>query len=292
MTRIDVRSGLRPVREVWRSQPTLEGAGVRLKRAFGFSQVPKLDPFLMLDSFGSGNPADYSAGFPWHPHRGIETITYMLEGSVAHQDSLGNSGVIGAGGVQWMTSGSGILHQEMPKGDPRGRNAGFQLWANLPKRDKMIEPRYREVTGDAVPVASDNGSTVRVVAGEAAGVKGPIEGIATDPQLLDVTVPAGTTFTHAVAPGHSVFAYVFEGEGEFGTGRVAGEGSLVVWDDGEAVEVKAVDEPVRFLLASGRPLNEPVAWYGPVVMNTQDEIKTAFRELQEGTFVKRGALGK
>ncbi len=292
MTRIDVRSGLRPVREVWRSQPTLEGAGVRLKRAFGFSQVPKLDPFLMLDAFGSGNPADYSAGFPWHPHRGIETITYMLEGSVAHQDSLGNSGVIGAGGVQWMTSGSGILHQEMPKGDPRGRNAGFQLWANLPKRDKMIEPRYREVTGDAVPVASDNGSTVRVVAGEAAGVKGPIEGIATDPQLLDVTVPAGTTFTHAVAPGHSVFAYVFEGEGEFGTGRVAGEGSLVVWDDGEAVEVKAVDEPVRFLLASGRPLNEPVAWYGPVVMNTQDEIKTAFRELQEGTFVKRGALGK
>ena len=289
-SRSDVRTGLRRVREVLRSQPTLEGAGVRLKRAFGFSQVPRLDPFLMLDSFGSGNPADYRAGFPWHPHRGIETITYMLEKEVAHEDSLGSSSMIAASGVQWMTSGSGILHQEMPRGDRLGRNAGFQLWANLPKKDKMIEPRYREVTGEAVPVAHDGGSTVRVVAGEAAGVKGPIEGIATDPQLLDVTVPAGTTFTHAVAPGHTVFAYVFEGEGDFGGGARVGDGSLVVWDDGEAVEVTG--GPVRFLLASGRPLHEPVAWYGPVVMNTQDELKTAFRELQEGTFVKRGALGK
>jgi redox-sensitive bicupin YhaK (pirin superfamily) len=285
--RTRTRSGIREVREVWQSQPTVEGAGVHLKRAFGFAQVPKLDPFLMLDAFGSDRPADYLAGFPWHPHRGIETITYMLAGEVEHEDSLGNKGVLLGGDVQWMTAGSGILHQEMPRGDAAGRNAGFQLWANLPAREKMIEPRYRDLRRGDVPTAlADGGATVRVVAGSVAGVRGAVEGIVTDPMLADVAVPAGASFTHAVAPGHTVFAYVFEGEGSFDPDRTVGVGSLVVWGDGEAVTVSTGEKPVRFLLASGRPLGEPVAWGGPVVMNTQDELRTAFRELQQGTFVK------
>lgn len=297
------KSAIRPVREVWRSQPTMEGAGVRLRRAFGYHQVPRLDPFLMLDSFGSGRREDYEAGFPWHPHRGIETITYMREGEVEHGDSMGNKGVIGPGGIQWMTAGSGIIHQEMPRGDAKGRNAGFQLWSNLPKRAKMMDPRYQELTGDQVPVVTTkSGATVRVVAGEVEGTKGPVTEILTEPDLLDVTLAPGSTFTHAVRPGHTAFAYVFEGGGFFdrerdalgeeavqgsNTKRGVDETELVVWGDGDEVVVETEDKPVRFLFAAGRPLGEPIAWAGPIVMNTDAEVRLAFREFRQGTFVKR-----
>ncbi len=301
------RAGLsRTVRKIWRSQPTLEGAGVRLRRAFGFHEVPQLDPFLLLDAFGSNDPADYRGGFPWHPHRGIETITYVLAGDVEHGDSLGNKGVISAGDVQWMTAGSGIIHQEMPKGDRDRRMAGFQLWSNLPARDKMMEPRYREVKAGDVPAAKrPDGVEVRVICGEVEGVRGPVREIVTDPEYLDVSLPAGRAFVHPVKPGHTVFAYVFEGEGFFDPSRdpfareVAGdryadlsssgtcaEGTLVLYGPGESVQVTTEEKPVRFLLVSGRPLGEPVAWYGPVVMNTQDELRKAFQEYRDGTFVK------
>jgi len=301
-------STVRAIKKVWRSKPTLEGAGVHLNRAFGFREMPELDPFLLLDTFRSENPDDYRSGFPWHPHRGMETITYILDGEVEHGDSLGNKGIIRPGDVQWMTAGSGIIHQEMPKGDRKGRVAGFQLWSNLPARQKMMEPRYREVkNSDILQVKTPEGATVRVIAGEVGGKKGPVRDIVSDPEYLDVSLPKGKTFTHPVKPDHTVFACVFEGEGFFDAGRdpfarqdevqkyvdlerpcSCGEGSLVLYGPGSSVVISTDKKPVRFLLVSGKPLKEPIAWYGPIVMNTQDELKTAFREYQEGTFVKRG----
>ncbi len=297
----------RTVRKVWKSRPTVEGAGVRLRRAFGFDEVPQLDPFLLLDDFHSENPDDYRRGFPWHPHRGMETITYVLDGDVEHGDSLGNRGVISPGDVQWMTAGSGIIHQEMPKGDSKGRMWGFQLWSNLPARQKMMDPRYREVKQAAIPqVKTADGATVRVICGEVAGVQGPVREILTDPEYLDVSVPAGRTFTHATKPGHTVFAYVVEGEGYFDPGRdpfareavgenyfdmapscTCGEGTLVLYGPGNSIVVSTEKRPVRFLLVAGKPLKEPVAWYGPIVMNTREELRTAFREYEQGTFVKQ-----
>jgi redox-sensitive bicupin YhaK (pirin superfamily) len=283
---------VRSVKNLWKSQPTVEGAGVHLRRAFGFQEMPGLDPFLLMDDFRSENPRDYQAGFPWHPHRGMETITYVLDGDVEHGDSLGNAGVISAGDIQWMTAGSGIVHQEMPKGDRKGRMFGFQLWSNLPRRDKMMDPRYQEVKAEEIPVVkTSEGATVRVVAGEVEGTRGPVKDIVSDPEYLDVTVPAGKTFVHATKPDHTVFAYVFEGEGRFnGADPDArqGDGTLVLYGPGSSIEVATDGKSVRFLLVSGKPLQEPIAWHGPIVMNTQAEIRAAFREFQEGTFVKKG----
>jgi len=296
----------RRIATVWKSEPTVEGAGVRLRRAFGFHEVPQLDPFLLLDDFRSDTPEDYLAGFPWHPHRGIETITYVLDGAVEHGDSLGNSGVISSGDVQWMTAGSGIVHQEMPKGDARGRMGGFQLWANLPARQKMMAPRYREVKGSDIPVVkAAGGAQVRVICGEVEGVRGPVREIVTDPQYLDVALPAGRTFAHPVRTGHTVLAYVIDGEGYFDSGRdpfareavggrwfdlerpcACGAQTLVLYGSGDGVAVTAERKPVRFLLISGEPIREPVAWYGPIVMNTQEELRAAFQEYRDGTFVK------
>jgi len=283
----------RRIKKVWKSQPTMEGAGVRLRRAFGFDETPALDPFLLLDAFHSENPEDYKRGFPWHPHRGIETITYILDGDVEHGDSLGNRGLISAGDVQWMTAGSGIIHQEMPKGDRKGEMWGFQLWSNLPARRKMMEPRYREVKQGEIPlVKTAGGAAVRVIAGEAEGAQGPVREIVTEPLFLDVSLPAGKTFTQ---PGHTVFAYVIEGEGYFDgapdalarqTPAAYGEGTLVLYGPGDSVTVSSDKKSVRFLLVAGRPLEEPIAWQGPIVMNTQAELRTAFREYQDGTFVK------
>ena len=297
---------VRRIKKVWKAKPTIEGAGVHLKRAFGYHEVPQLDPFLLLDDFRSNDPAEYVRGFPWHPHRGIETITYVLAGDVEHGDSLGNRGVISSGDVQWMTAGSGIIHQEMPKGDREGRMWGFQLWANLPARHKMMDPRYREVKRDDIPQATTaEGATVRVVCGEVAGVRGPVREIVTEPEYLDVSIPARSSFRHPVKVGHTVFAYVFEGEGYFDPERdpyarqdvgesyfelerpcVCGDRTLVLYGPGDMVEVSTEERPVRFLLVSGRPLGEPVAWYGPIVMNTQAELRVAFREYEQGTFVK------
>ena len=302
---------VRNIKKVWKSIPTLEGAGVHLNRAFGFHEVPELDPFLLLDCFHSDKPADYLAGFPWHPHRGIETITYVLDGDVEHKDSLGNSGVIGAGDVQWMTAGSGIIHQEMPKGTRKGAMWGFQLWANLPAREKMTDPRYRDVKQHQIPkVITPEGATVRVIAGDVAGAKGPVTDIAAGPEYIDVSLPPGKTFAHAIAPGHTVFAYVVEGEGSFDpssdpfnrdeVGRnyfdmerpcSCREGDVVLYrPGGNTVLISAAKKPVRFLLVSGKPLREPVAWYGPIVMNTQAELRRAFEEFQNGTFIKRSAV--
>ena len=308
-------STIRPIRKIMKSRPTLEGAGVHLRRAFGWNIVPELDPFLLLDDFRSDNPDHYLAGFPWHPHRGIETITYMLEGSVEHGDSMGNRGVIGPGDVQWMTAGSGIVHQEMPKGDERGRMGGFQLWANLPASHKMMEPRYRGVLSAEIPaVRIDGGATVHVICGEVDGMRGPVRDIVTDPEYLDVSLPPRSRFVRPVHPGYMAFAYVFEGAGVFSpagaasgpkaegrlAAREAGEQpasreaaqrsvaheNLVIWDDGDEIEVTTLDEPVRFLLVSGRPIGEPVAWRGPIVMNTQEELRIAFEEYERGTFIK------
>ena len=297
---------VRRIKKVWKAKPTVEGAGVRLKRVFGNHEVPQLDPFLLLDDFRSNDAAEYVRGFPWHPHRGIETITYVLAGDVEHGDSLGNRGVISSGDVQWMTAGSGIIHQEMPKGDREGRMWGFQLWANLPARHKMMDPRYREVKRDDIPEATTaEGATVRVVCGEVAGVRGPVREIVTEPDYLDVSIPARSTFRHPVKAGHTVFAYVFEGEGYFDPERdpyaredvgeryfdmerpcVCGNGTVVLYGPGDTVAVSTEERPVRFLLVAGRPLGEPVAWYGPIVMNTQAELRVAFREYEQGTFVK------
>jgi len=279
---------VRRIEKVWKSKPTIEGAGVRLKRAFGFDEVPQLDPFLLLDDFRSNNPTDYLRGFPWHPHRGIETITYILAGDAEHGDSLGNRGVISSGDVQWMTAGSGIIHQEMPKGDPEGRMWGFQLWANLPASAKMMDPRYQEIKRSDIPeVTTAGGATVRVICGQVDGVRGPVREIVTDPEYLDVSLPPGATFTHSVKAGHTVFAYVFEGEGYFDPGRdPATRETVVLYGPGDTVEVSTEEQPVRFLLVAGRPLKEPVAWHGPIVMNTQEELRVALREYEQGTFVK------
>jgi len=299
---------LRPVQRIIQSRPTLEGAGVKLRRAFGFGATGEFDPFLLLDDFRNEHPEDYIAGFPWHPHRGIETITYVLAGSVTHGDSLGNSGTMGAGDVQWMTAGSGILHQEMPKGDPNGRMHGFQLWANLPRSLKMTDPRYQDVGAKDIPeVTDDDGTRVRVVCGTFWGKTGPVDGVAAAPRYLDVRVPPERTKRLPVALNDNAFAYVFEGSGVFRdasdprgvlTDRVEGGGdgapvlepagnrSLVLFGAGDEVTVRAGPEGVRFLLVSGQPIQEPVAWMGPIVMNTEDELRRAYAELQAGTFIK------
>jgi quercetin 2,3-dioxygenase len=287
------RSNVRSVQRIWKTRPTIEGAGVRLNRVFGFDEAPTLDPFLLLDDFRSDNPEDYLAGFPWHPHRGIETITYVLAGDVEHGDSMGNRGVIGAGDVQWMTAGSGIIHQEMPKGDAKGRMHGFQLWANLPAREKMMGPRYREVKDATIPmVTTEDGARVRVISGEVAGTRGPVREIVTDPEYLDVSLPSGAVFTHAVRAGHTVLAYVVSGSGSFAPGRDDSFASIrmcVHYGDGESVAITSGKEGLRFLLISGKPIKEPVAWRGPIVMNTDEELDLAFQEYHDGTFVKKGS---
>ncbi len=298
---------IRPVKRISQSRPTMEGAGVRLRRAFGFGDTSDFDPFLMMDDFRNDSPSDYLAGFPWHPHRGIETITYVLAGSVAHGDSLGNSGVLGAGDVQWMTAGRGILHQEMPKGDDLGRMHGFQLWANLPSNLKMTAPRYQDVPSLAIPeIVDDDGTRVRVICGEFWGKSGPVDGVAADPRYLDVFVPAGKRKTLPVETYRQAFAYIFEGSGSFAGASqpfgalretlVGGEEivvrdpvgnrSLVVFDSGDEVSVQAGEQGIRFLLVSGRPLREPIAWHGPIVMNTQAEIRKALTDLRDGSFIK------
>lgn len=276
------------------SRPTREGAGVFLRRAFGFQDEGDFDPFLLLDDFRSDVPAQYLAGFPWHPHRGIETITYVLAGDVEHGDSLGNRGAIGAGDVQWMTAGSGIVHQEMPKGDAQGRMYGFQLWANLPAKDKMMDPRYRDVKADQIPeVVRPDGVRVRVVAGSVDGTTGPVRDVVIAPEYLDVSIPPLTRFAHDTPRGHTVLAYVFEGEGAFGPEAAGGEGerrygdgTLLRFGDGDRVEARTAADAVRFLLISGRPLGEPIAWRGPIVMNTEEELQTAFEEYRDGTFLR------
>jgi redox-sensitive bicupin YhaK (pirin superfamily) len=284
----------------------MEGAGVRLRRAFGFGATDTFDPFLLLDDFRNENPQDYLAGFPWHPHRGIETITYVLAGEVTHGDSLGNRGTMGPGDVQWMTAGSGILHQEMPKGDPSGRMHGFQLWANLPRQHKMTAPRYQDIHSSEIPeVVDDDGTRVRVVVGDYADRRGPVEGIAADPRYLDVFVPAGVRKTLKVEMDRHAFVYVFDGAGRFrdasdpqvvATDRVQPDGgevrdltgnrSLVLFDRGDEITVQAGPEGLRFLLVSGRPLREPVAWQGPIVMNTPEELRQAYQELRNGSFIR------
>lgn len=298
---------LRPIKKLSQSRPALEGAGVRLRRAFGFGNTSDFDPFLLLDDFRNDTPEDYLAGFPWHPHRGIETITYVLAGSVEHGDSMGNRGSITSGDVQWMTAGSGIIHQEMPKGDQVGRMHGFQLWANLPSSLKMTPPRYQDIKAAEIPaVTDDDGTLVRVVCGNFWGKKGPVKGIAADPTYLDVSVPPGKRKTIPMADANHVFAYVFAGTGIFcnasGPLAVPTESvgwldtdppvraenrSLILFDSGDEVSVQAGDDGIRFLLVSGRPLREPVAWYGPIVMNTQDQLRIAFEELERGTFLKQ-----
>lgn len=293
---------IRPVKRISKSQLTLEGAGVHLRRAFGFSDPGEFDPFLLLDDFRNEVVEDYIAGFPWHPHRGIETITYVLAGDVEHADSLGNRGTISAGDVQWMTAGSGIIHQEMPKGDASGRMHGFQLWGNLPSSMKMTAPRYQEISKAEIPEVVDNdGTAVKIVSGEFWGRKGPVEGVAADPVYLDVSLPPGKSKRLPVETTRHAFAYVFAGSGKFGNASepqaVQTEGvgwnateaenrSLILFDRGDEVVVEAGQEGMRFLLVSGRPLGEPVAWRGPIVMNTQEELWQAFSELQSGTFLK------
>jgi redox-sensitive bicupin YhaK (pirin superfamily) len=301
---------LRPIKRLIKAKPTLEGAGVHLRRAFGFGNTSDFDPFLLLDDFRNDIPNDYLAGFPWHPHRGIETITYVLAGTVEHGDSMGNHGAIGAGDIQWMTAGRGIIHQEMPKGDSLGQMHGFQLWANLPSSLKMTAPRYQEVKAVEIPVVTDDdGTMARIVCGSFWGKKGPVDGIAADPIYLDVTVPPGKRKKLPVETTRHAFAYVFAGSGKFCNASaplaVPTEGicwadttlpteadnrSLVLFDSGDEVEVQAGENGIRFLLVSGKPLEEPVAWYGPIVMNTQEQLQQAFLELQKGTFLTPQAV--
>ncbi len=300
---------IRPIKSITQSKPTMEGAGVHLRRAFGFGKTSEFDPFLLFDDFRGDNPSDYLAGFPWHPHRGIETITYVLAGTVNHGDSLGNKGSMGAGDVQWMTAGSGIMHQEMPTGDAQGRMHGFQLWANLPARLKMTAPRYQDIVAKDIPeVTDDDGTRVRVVCGDFWGKSGPVEGVAADPRYLDISIAPGVRKTLPVESSRHAFAYVFAGSGTFRdaskplpvvTERVGASGAaettrvemtgnraLVLFDSGDEITVQAGDEGIRFLLISGRPLEEPVAWYGPIVMNTEEELQNAYNELRAGTFIK------
>jgi len=297
---------LRPVKEIRQSQPTMEGAGVQLRRAFGFGSTSEFDPFLLLDDFRNDDPEAYLAGFPWHPHRGIETITYVLAGTVEHGDSLGNRGRMGPGDVQWMTAGRGIMHQEMPKGDDRGRMHGFQLWANLPSSLKMTQPRYQDISATDIPeVTDDDGTNVRVVVGDFWGRKGPVEGVAADPRYLDVSVPPGVRKRFAVDRTLNAFAYVFAGSGTFRDAsqpravltepasgdaparyELTGNRSLVLFDRGDEVVVQAGDQGIRFLLVSGKPLEEPVAWRGPIVMNTPEELRQAYADLRAGTFIQ------
>jgi redox-sensitive bicupin YhaK (pirin superfamily) len=299
---------IRPVKKIIESKPTMEGAGVHLRRAFGFGDTKEFDPFLLLDDFRNDRPDDYKAGFPWHPHRGIETITYVLAGEVDHGDSLGNKGVLGAGDVQWMTAGSGIMHQEMPRGDALGRMHGFQLWANLPRSLKMTAPRYQDIKANDIPeIVDDDGTKVRVITGDFWGKKGPVEGVAADPRYLDISVPPGRKKTFKVEVDRHAFAYIFAGSGAFASSskpfgvltekqvdgqevtlrEQTGNRSLIVFDRGDEVTVQAGEEGIRFLLVSGKPIEEPVAWYGPIVMNTQAELQQAVHELRNGTFIKK-----
>jgi quercetin 2,3-dioxygenase len=295
---------IRPVKQTIQARPTQEGAGVKLHRGFGFGNTGETDPFLLFDDFRNERPEDYIAGFPWHPHRGIETITYVLAGTVDHGDSLGNNGALGVGDVQWMTAGSGILHQEMPKGDAQGRMHGFQLWANLPSSLKMSAPRYQDVQGADIPeITDDDGTRARVVCGEFWGQKGVVDGIAADPCYLDISVPPGQRKILPVETYRNAFAYIFAGSGQFrgasdpqevrtelGSepgGEILGNRSLILFDSGDEVVVQAGDEGIRFLLVSGKPIEEPVAWHGPIVMNTEAELRQAFSELQNGTFIKK-----
>ena len=300
---------IRPVKRIVEAQPHIEGAGVRLRRAFGFGDTEETDPFLLFDDFRGDQPTDYMAGFPWHPHRGIETMTYVLAGTVNHGDSLGNQGTLGAGDIQWMTAGSGILHQEMPQGDDAGRMHGFQLWANLPAAQKMTTPRYQDVVGADIPeVTDDDGTTVRIICGDFWGQRGPVDGIAADPRYLDVYVPPGKRKTLPVEMDRHGFAYIFDGAGNFRDASdpqtvatevmeagvpdatsidMTGNRNLILFDSGDEITVQAGDEGIRFLLVSGKPIEEPVAWRGPIVMNSQDELQAAFRELQEGTFIRK-----
>ncbi|NBR52276.1 MAG: pirin family protein [Rhodobacteraceae bacterium] len=298
---------LRPTLEARRAVPTMEGAGVRLHRAFGFQDPTELDPFLLFDDFRGDRPDDYMRGFPWHPHRGIETITYVLAGTVDHGDSLGNEGTLGAGDVQWMTAGSGILHQEMPKGNIVGQMHGFQLWANLPSSLKMTAPRYQDVKSKDIPVIiDDDGTKVKVIVGEFWGKRGPVDGIAADPQYLDISIPPGVTKTIKIDTYRRAFAYVFSGAGQFVDASkpqgvllekevmgeevnirdMSGNRTLIRFGTGDEIKVQAGPEGIRFLLISGAPLEEPVAWHGPIVMNTKDEIQQAIRDLRNGTFIK------
>jgi quercetin 2,3-dioxygenase len=297
---------LRPVKQILQTTPTLEGAGVKLQRAFGFGKTRDFDPFLLLDDFRNERPEDYLAGFPWHPHRGIETITYVLAGSVEHGDSLGNKGKMTAGDVQWMTAGSGILHQEMPRGDANGRMHGFQLWANLPSHLKMTDPRYQDIPSTAIPEATDDdGTRVRVICGEFWGKRGPVEGVAADPSYLDLFVPPRQRKVLKIETTRNAFAYVFSGSGSFRdasspravlteqaadpnapAGYDVNNHSLVLFDRGDEIVVNAGEEGIRFLLVSGKPIEEPVAWYGPIVMNTQAQLRQAIDELQTGQFIK------
>ena len=297
---------IRAVKRIQQSQPTLEGADVHLRRAFGFGDTGETDPFLLFDDFRNERPADYIKGFPWHPHRGIETITYVLTGTVMHGDSLGNAGTLGAGDIQWMTAGRGILHQEMPQGDPAGRMHGFQLWANLPSSLKMTTPRYQDIAAPDVPeVTDDDGTRVRVVCGSFWGRRGPVEGVAADPSYVDISVPPGKRRTFEVDARRNAFAYVFEGSGTFRVAseprgvltdtpgpvenivrEPAGDRSLVLFDSGDEIVVQAGEHGIRFLLVSGKPIQEPVAWYGPIVMNTRDELRQAVEDLERGTFIR------
>ncbi len=296
----------RKIQKVIKSKPTLEGAGVHLRRVFGYSEVPMFDPFLLLDDFRNTDPYLYIKGFPWHPHRGIETITYVLKGDVEHGDSMGNKGVISSGDTQWMTAGSGIIHQEMPKGDDDGVMEGFQLWANLPKTHKMMDPRYRDIKNAQVPeVKLKNGATVKLICGTVEGKQGPVKDIVITPEYLDITLPPLSEFIHETPRGHTVFAYVIQGKGVFCNERnpfaydIEGvnyfdmerdfyihNGTAVLFDDGDQVTVSAQGEPLRFLLISGKPIKEPVAWYGPIVMTTEEELRIAFEEYRNGTFIK------
>ncbi len=298
---------LRSVLEKRTAQPTVEGAGVHLHRAFGFHDPSELDPFLLFDDFRNDDPAAYAQGFPWHPHRGIETITYVLAGSVDHGDSLGNTGTLGAGDVQWMTAGSGIMHQEMPHGNAAGQMHGFQLWANLPSSLKMTAPRYQDVAAGEIPeVIDDDGTVVRIIIGDFWGKRGPVDGIAAEPQYLDVSVPPGMRKTFRIDTYRRAFAYVFQGAGAFADASnptgvllekevagqevnirdMSGDRTLIRFGTGDEVTVQAGEEGIRFLLISGAPIAEPVAWHGPIVMNTQDELRQAIRDLQNNTFIK------
>ncbi|MEM7557708.1 MAG: pirin family protein [Planctomycetota bacterium] len=297
---------MRVPKQIVQAKPHIEGAGVRVHRGFGFGDTTPYDPFLLFDDLRNDNPNDYRNGFPWHPHRGIETITYVLSGTVEHRDSLGNKGLLGAGDIQWMTAGSGILHQEMPQGDNKGRSHGFQLWANLPAKHKMTKPRYQDVAGKDVPtVVDDDGTSVRILCGEFWGKKGPVEGIAANPSYLDISLPANTVRTIPIETTRHAFAYIIAGSVRFRDGsnprdvrvedpmshgqamhEYAGNRSLVLFDQGDSIRVEAGEEGGRFLLVSGEPIKEPVAWRGPIVMNTQNELRQAFRELNDGTFIK------
>lgn len=297
----------RPVKSITEAQATLEGAGVHLYRAFGFHKPREFDPFLLFDDFRNDDPAKFQKGFPWHPHRGIETITYVLDGEVEHGDSLGNRGVLGAGSVQWMTAGSGIMHQEMPRANPKGQMHGFQLWANLPSSLKMTTPRYQDIQGSDIPVITDDdGTVVKIVTGSFWGQRGPVDGIAADPLYLDISVPPNTRKTFPVETYANTFAYVFAGTGNFRDASapygvrvekevsgeeinirdMTGNRSLVNFDTGDEITVQAGSDGIRFLLISGQPIQEPVAWQGPIVMNTQDELRQAMQDLQNGTFIK------